>query len=207
MLDEIKAKISQIRSGDFVISARFAELSLNPVVSREEVLRFERANRIALPEDYKQFVQQIGNGGAGPGAGILPLDAAASILDPRIISDEGRDKIALGKDFPYRAAWNDEAFYDALEAGADNLDTLRGKYFSTEHISGSLCFCDLGCGELFLLVVTGDEAGNVWYDGRGTYGGVFPYTYQERMRVGFLEWYDIWLTEILSGVPIVERDF
>jgi hypothetical protein len=90
---------------------------------------------------------------------------------------------------------------------ADNLDVLRGNYFSTEHISGSICLCNLGGGELFLLVVTGSEAGNVWYDGRGNYGGIFPYSYKEKERVGFLEWYDIWLTEILDEIPIVERYF
>lgn len=35
----------------------------------------------------------------------------------------------------------------------------------------------------------------------------FPYSYKEKERVSFLEWYDIWLTEILDKVPIVERDF
>ena len=36
---------------------------------------------------------------------------------------------------------------------------------------------------------------------------IFPYSYKEKERVSFLEWYDIWLTEILDEVPIVERDF
>ena len=30
---------------------------------------------------------------------------------------------------------------------------------------------------------------------------------KKREELVFLEWYDIWLTEILDKVPIVERDF
>lgn len=207
MLDKIKSKIKKIQSGNYVITKRFEKLTFNPIMDKEAIQQFEYVNNIVLPEDYKEFIQIIGNGGAGPGLGILPLNDNESILDPRILSEEGKDKILLSENFPYCNAWNDESFHDALETNADNLDVLRGNYFSTEHISGSICFCNLGCGELFLLVVTGAEAGNVWYDGRGNYGGIFPYSYKEKERVSFLEWYDIWLTEILDEIPIVERDF
>lgn len=207
MLDKIKVKIKKIQSGNYVISKRFEKLIFNPVMDKEAIQYFENVNNVTLPDDYKEFIQIIGNGGAGPGLGILPLNNDESIIDPRILSEEGRDKILLYENFPYDKAWNDESFYDALETNANNLDDLRGNYFSTKHISGSICFCDLGGGELFLLVVTGKEAGNVWYDGRGNYGGLFPYSYKEKERVSFLEWYDIWLTEILNEVPIEERDF
>lgn len=207
MLDKIKVKIKEIQSGDYLISKRFEKLTFNPIINKEAVQHFEKAHNIVLPKDYKEFIQTIGNGGAGPGLGILPLNDNESIIDPRILSEEGKDKILLSENFPYCQSWNDDAFYDALETNADNLDILRGNYFSTKHISGSICFCDLGGGDLFLLVVTGKEAGNVWYDGRGNYGGLFPYSYKEKQRVSFLEWYDIWLNEILNKTPIVERDF
>ena len=207
MLDKIKVKIKKIQSDNYVITKRFEKLIFNPIINKEDIQHFEDINDIVLPEDYKEFMQIIGNGGVGPGLGILPLDNDKSIIDPRILSEEGEDKILLSENFPYCKAWNDDSFYDALEINANNLDVLSRNYFSTKHISGSICFCDLGCGELFLLVLTGPEAGNVWYDGRGNYGGVFPYSYKEKGRVSFLEWYDIWLTEILDKVPIVERDF
>lgn len=207
MLDKIKVKIKKIQSGNYLITKRFEKLTFNPIMDKKAIQNFENVNNVILPEDYKEFIQTIGNGGAGPGLGVLPLDNKTSIIDPRILSEEGKDKILLSEKFPYCKAWNDESFHNALEANADNLDVLRGNYFSTKHISGSICFCDLGGGELFLLIITGPEAGNVWYDGRGNYGGIFPYSYKEKERVSFLEWYDIWLTEILNEIPIVERDF
>ena len=186
MLDKIKVKIKKIQSGNYVITKRFEKLIFNPIIDKEAIQHFEDINNVVLPEDYKEFIQIIGNGGVGPGIGILPLDNDKSIIDPRILSEEGEDKILLSENFPYCKAWNDDSFYDALEINANNLDVLSRNYFSTKHISGSICFCDLGCGELFLLVLTGPEAGNVWYDGRGNYGGIFPYSYKEKERVSFL---------------------
>ncbi len=207
MLDTIEAKIKQIQSGNYIISRRFEKLSFNPTIGNEDIQDFEDANDVILPQGYKEFIRTIGNGGAAPGSGLLPLDSGSSCVDPRIISEEGRDRISLAEGFPYREAWNDASYYDALETGDSNVDVLRGGYFSTDHIKGSICICDLGCGDLLLLVVKGEEAGNVWYDGRGNYSGIFPYSYKEKERVGFLEWYDIWLTEILNAVPLVEREF
>jgi hypothetical protein len=36
---------------------------------------FESTNRIGLPNDYRQFLAMIGNGGAGPFYGLARLNA------------------------------------------------------------------------------------------------------------------------------------
>lgn len=46
---------------------------LNPVLSETEVQAFETMHRISLPADYRRFLTQVGNGGAGPYYGIFPL--------------------------------------------------------------------------------------------------------------------------------------
>ena len=110
MLDKIKVKIRKIQSGNYVITKRFEKLIFNPIINKEAIQHFEDINNVVLPEDYKEFMQIIGNGGAGPGLGILPLDNDKSIIDPRILSEEGEDKILLSENFPYCKAWNDDSF-------------------------------------------------------------------------------------------------
>src|SRR3989339_333855 len=61
-ISEIKEKINKCRLG------------LNPPLSEKEVSIFEKYLKIILPDDYKQFLCAVGNGGEGPYNGILPLD-------------------------------------------------------------------------------------------------------------------------------------
>jgi hypothetical protein len=67
MLDKIKLKIKKIQSGNYVITKKFEKLTFNPIIDKDAIQQFEYVNNIILPEDYKEFIQIIGNGGAGPG--------------------------------------------------------------------------------------------------------------------------------------------
>ena len=62
MLDKIKVKIKKIQSGNYVITKRFEKLIFNPIINKEDIQHFEDINDIVLPEDYKEFMQIIGNG-------------------------------------------------------------------------------------------------------------------------------------------------
>jgi hypothetical protein len=42
---------------------------------KSELAAFESTNRIGLPNDYRQFLAMIGNGGAGPFYGLARLNA------------------------------------------------------------------------------------------------------------------------------------
>lgn len=46
---------------------------LNECASGEDVAKFEKRYNITLPDDYKIFLTQMGNGGAGPYYGMYPL--------------------------------------------------------------------------------------------------------------------------------------
>src|SRR4051812_22972723 len=47
---------------------------VNPVMDESAVGAFEQRHNIRLPEDYRAFLLHIGNGGAGPYCGVLPLE-------------------------------------------------------------------------------------------------------------------------------------
>lgn len=50
------------------------ELILNPITSEEEILKFEKKNNLKIPKELKDFYLLLGNGGAGPGYGVFPLE-------------------------------------------------------------------------------------------------------------------------------------
>ena len=45
----------------------------NPPLSVESVREFEAQHRVTLPQEYKGFLIQVGNGGAGPAYGLFKL--------------------------------------------------------------------------------------------------------------------------------------
>ena len=125
-----------------------------------------------------------------------------------IPSDGGRDVIDLTAEFPFTDAWDDDEVHDAVEEQAPDLEDRLDRYFSTSWVRGTLPLLDLGCGDLLILVLNGPERGNVWFDGRANWSGIFPLTHdgpQRRTRLGFLEFYSAWLGEVIAGVPRVEQ--
>src|SRR5262245_38855326 len=55
---------------------------LGPVLSSREVSGFEQQHGIELPDGFRRFVLEIGNGGDGPGYGLRAFDPHSQ--QPRI---------------------------------------------------------------------------------------------------------------------------
>ena len=65
---------------------------------------------------------------------------------------------------------------------------------TTEEVSAVLRICHEGCGYFINLVVTGEQRGNLWLDGRVSEAGIFPIDYYGTGKpVKFLDWYLVWL--------------
>ena len=47
---------------------------INSKFTGEELQKFEKRNKITLPEEYKEYLKNVGNGGAGPFYGLLELE-------------------------------------------------------------------------------------------------------------------------------------
>lgn len=111
---------------------------LGPVLSTESLDEFETANHLKLPEDYRDFLATIGNGGAGPFYGLEPL---------------GTFRRDLSKPFPLTRATDQltQEEHDQLGDWAD--------------YPGVLEFCHHGSGIYAYLVVNGPTYGTIW-DGR-----------------------------------------
>src|ERR1017187_6620631 len=51
---------------------------LRPPVPEAASTRFEEEDGVLLPEGYRAFLTRLGNGGAGPYYGLLPLERRAA---------------------------------------------------------------------------------------------------------------------------------
>lgn len=171
----------------------------NPRATEREVASCERRWSMKLPADYREFLLDVGNGGAGPFYGVFRLgewDGAGDgePWEASIIGDPSRP-------FPHRGPWNERRNYasapsDAESAKYDRWMDLDRRYYAPALTNGSIPICTEGCALRFLLVVAGPEAGHVWYDSRADEKGILPLG-EGKIRPTFSDWYLAWLENSL----------
>ena len=151
---------------------------LRPPLAPDEVAAFEREQRVALPDDYREFLVRVANGGNFP-----PYLMALTAVRSTGFDEELRDGERMSdpaEPFPFVEEWVPPA-PDAqpdLPPGANPHD-------------GCVHVRDRGCADLIVLVVTGEARGQVWED-------LTPYD----QRIGpvapsFSAWYEAELDEAL----------
>ena len=182
----------------------------NATLSESVVREFEAQYRIVLPVDYRSFLLEVGNGGAGPAYGLFPLgmEDGGTGDGPRPWYENDGFVGNLAAPFPHRRPWNDLAgkpeYKEELEDDSSWEDEYQRKkglweqvYWATANVNGAIPICHLGCAMRQWLVITGPEAGNVWDDNRADYGGLKPTQCGTRKRTTFLQWYKTWLEDAL----------
>lgn len=167
---------------------KMKEIIFNKCLSNAEITAFERKFSISLPDDYKYFLSEIGNGGFGCGYGLKPLEE--TVIDFKL---EDKPIINLIQPFRYTKEWNEEWVYK-IDWDNDEHPTLKqvDNYMDVHHIFGCLQIAHFGHGCTYLLVVSGSEKGHVWFDGRADYSGIFPELVNEQKQT-FIQWYLNWL--------------
>lgn len=140
-------------------------------ISESDVRRFEKQYAIELPDDYRTFITQVGNGGPGPCDRLQGCEATR------------QDSLKyLSKPFPHSRLWNlPRAYFDNVPDTDDDekqswarYEDYLMQYWDPAHIQGALPFCDQGCNHCLLLVLNGPERGTVWTDERAENAGVMP---------------------------------
>ncbi|MDQ7907496.1 SMI1/KNR4 family protein [Phytohabitans sp. ZYX-F-186] len=143
---------------------------MNPALSAEQVAAFEAQHGVRLPEAYRLFLTEIGNGGWAPDNPILPLEQ----WDRGLWWDSPGGMAApcplpLGVDFGQD--WIDRY----LTADEDSDDDL---------LPGTLTLAHLGGTFYLLLVVSGPARGRVLeFDRDGQPPRIHP-------QPDFLTWYE-----------------
>jgi hypothetical protein len=194
----IKEKLIELKRKDSafqVFGASSHRYQSNGRLYENEVKSFEITYNIELPPDYREFILQIENGGAGPYYGLESLeDGIYQDLDYK----RKADLVNPSLEFPFTEAWN----MDYHNEAEDKPDQMKEEeYFDSKWANGLLRISNFGCGVSMNLVVNGKEYGNIWVDDRCSDGGIYPDQYfGNQGRISFLAWYDKWLDRSLAEV-------
>ncbi len=211
-IENLKNKLSRLVSLDKsfeVFGSESHKYKLNPCLSEAEVENLEAKYKITLPNEFREFLLKVGNGGAGPGYGLIGIDSVELAKIELLGSD------FLSSPFCLDGEWND---LDLLQnRNGDSPDA----YYDSKLVQGSLLVAEYGCGIEARLVITGTQSGKIWIDDRVGEGGIYPLTnhcaaffhddpdiednlYESveevKEALSFYEWYDNWLNRSISQV-------
>lgn len=200
-LKRIQGKIEQLRQLDknlTLFGSNIHKYNLNPKLPEDTLLNFEKTHNITLPEDYKEFLTKIGNGGVGPAYGLEPFENG---LFDDLDYKRPNSLLNPSKPFPHTKPWNEEFVSTVNEE--DNEEEYERQYFefSKNLMNGVLAISNYGCGISLNLVVNGEEYGNIWTDDRGNDGGIYPSNeLGNKDKITFLNWYELWLDNSLNEI-------
>jgi hypothetical protein len=166
-IDERLASIRERLAVRLAQEQIIGERGIGPCLPLEEIEKYERRNGVRLPEGYRRFLLEIGNGGYGP------PERGLVALDPQ------EDNPDLTKLYPFTESCYTEPWEDASEGHPDRI-----KYESIAH--GVLYLGARDDEDDWVLVVTGDEHGQIWIHSTL---GITPLA----PRRDFLSWYIYWL--------------
>lgn len=172
-----------------------------PSLREEELAELEEAIGVSLPEDYRNFLKHVGNGGDGPGHGL----ARIALTYPERLRNRKRifdcHNVVMVPNDQYGVPWSIDDLLD-WEVLDDKYSRFKGIFPFTEAVyienpsarnwpeyGGVIQISEIGCGAYYLLVINGEERGNIWgvdCEGLGPSGQ------------SFREWYLHWLRERLE---------
>jgi hypothetical protein len=92
-----------------------------------------------------------------------------------------------------------QEFFEDLCADV-NTELYTEEYFSNELVNGSIYLANYGCALRYLIIVSGKDKGNIWFDRRGEYGGIEPVCDSTGKRMDFLSWYEEWLDQSIVEI-------
>lgn len=206
----VREQLAALRAADrglTVFGANSHKYRLRKPLNDREVALFEKRHGITLPAEYRMFITDLGNGGGGPFYGIFKLGEMDD-ADGYTTWREGDGFVGdLGRPFPHRRAWNLPASrleppesFDSDEQEEAWHEALDAEYWSPALVNGAVPICHHGCALRTWLVVTGPEAGKVWYDGRADDAGLRPHQGAHGRHLTFGAWYEQWLDRSLAGL-------
>ena len=208
-LQRIQRKLSQAKAADKdleVFGASSHKYHLNPPVSEAEVLAFEKKYGVSLPEDYRAFVQTIGDANAqkletiaGPYYGLYAFGTQVDDLLYEGSEIYLKAPCALSPDMT-QEEW--ESLSDPLLTDEEEEDEEEGyvievedKYFAerAKVFGGLLPLGSQGCTYYQALVLNGKYAGRVVNVDLDLAQPKFAF------ETNFLDWYERYLDEVISG--------
>jgi hypothetical protein len=165
----------------------------NKPIKESEVLAFEKKFEIQLPLEYRSFLLNLGNGGAGPYYGLLPLEKWDWFLggceDDTEACSMLQSPCLLIPDLPEKKEeWKSVLRDEACKKGISPT--------GWDSYQGTITLCDQGCTYYAVLILNGPYTGRIVnIDMMGNSPRFSPYS-------SFLDWYEGWLNKVLNKEKI-----
>ena len=169
---------------------RSARLPLRAPASRDDIEKFEAEAGLPIPEDYRDFLLRIGNGGTPP-CRLVRLswwDASYWLDDTRptmaalpcVVTPSAED---------HGTAWLDRT----------NVSDWKERWDREEWspMFGTIAIAEIGCGLFYSMIMTGALRGRIfsWGD-----AALVPPIFCKEDCFG--EWFEACLDRLLTGYPV-----
>ena len=175
--------------------------AMKPPAGAAAVESFELNQDVRLPDDYREFLLQVGDGGAGPGYGLYSLeqslaergDGVWSLRDPFVAPLSAREWVDLRAPGMLLLHHDGCAYYTGLVVAGPE----RGTVWSYVEVQpGWVPVCSAAVthadGKPYELEGSGSEHYARWYD-------VMLAPHNRRLRTSFTAHYEGWLDGILKA--------
>lgn len=202
-ITRIKDKLSRARASDSelkVFGASSHKYEIGSPATLDQLVAFEKKYSITLPECYRAFLLEVGNGGssysgsgAGPFYGIYPL---GKHVDELLEVPE----LYLQKESPVIPGISGD-MWSGLTKRLNDDDEISDADYELELgkvFSGLLPIGSQGCSSFHTLIVSGENAGRVVNLDMDLHRPMVCY------EDNFLDWYERWLDEIISGILLAD---
>jgi HEAT repeats/SMI1 / KNR4 family (SUKH-1) len=177
--ERIHQQLAEIRQrGIESSSSKTHQFKLNPPIDLKVLEAFEEKHQVRLPEEYRDFLLYVGNGGAGPHQGLYSLEHSE-----RQLFGELKDPNPFLPPEAVQPGWF-ESWLESLE------DDLIGDRVH----DGTLDVAYEGERNQVLLIVSGPHRGRIVYFNQEFINPPYFSTFS-----GFLSWYETWLREVFAG--------
>ena len=201
-MDRIKEKLKAAKSLDKeleVFGARSHKYFVGKPASNKEIDEFETDYHIRLPESFKSFLTEIGNGGieyqnsvvgnsaAGPNYGIYKL---GNHMDVLVDSSSGY----LQKEVVFDSGLNESGWIELCKNPDKNHTAEEFEKFKEKIYAGILIIGFCGCSGYQGIVLNGPERGRIVY----VYDEV-EYMPHFSKELTFPDWYENWLNDIIDN--------
>jgi hypothetical protein len=194
-LVEIESKLIQaIEEGCRPFGFSNHEFRLNEPVCVDFLESIEAMNGVRLPADYREFIVELGDGGAGPNHGLYRF--CDGLSKGRL---EKHWPEILGIPFPHESEFYPifdpayQTYYDPYHKGPLKIsaEDSRWYYYHVDLVAGTIALNDY-----VRLVVNGPAKGSVWtacLDDDDDGGGL------AKFAPDFKTWYTEWIESVLAS--------
>lgn len=181
LLEQAKAKDPDLMR----FGAYSHKYKLSAPASEETIQKFEEQEGIRLPEEYRDFLLFVGNGGAGPYYGLYGVE-----VEKKELHDSHGSRLYRVQEEPVIYPKMSDEEWDRVADPNGMPGTGRRKGEEMHPYVGVLPIGSQGCTLMTGIMLAGPYRGQMVYYDEDLCGQ--PFFVREK---GFLKWYERWLRE------------